>query len=1012
MLFAYALIIVLAVLLFDTRGKLAALRQRLDLLEGRGRASSPPEREPAAAERRAPEPIGDVPGAGVPWAPAFAGGQPLDEERISAAPVEQRPVVLAKARAPRQATPQRVAPPAPLSAPPAAPAASSRPAPAPKPPRPRISFEELFGRRLPIWAGGATLAVAGVLIVKYSIDAGLLSPLVRVIMGLFFGAMLIGGAEAARRFEAKVQDPRVAQALSGAGIASLYASILIAANLYGLISPTLAFFGLAGTTALALGLALRFGAPSALLGLIGGLAAPALVGSTEPNIPLLVTYLALAIGGLGTLSRGQRWVWLGVGALIGGFGWGAVLLLTGALDRLSAVSLGLFLVLLGVGLPMLIASGKLQTLIRGVAPLVAAAQIATLVATGGFTLLHWGLFALISIAIIWLSTRDAKLSRLPVIAVAIALLLLGTWPDPSIADFAIAAIGLGLIYAIPALIRLWRTGGSIVEAGQIAAIALAGHAVTLFQFRLGDMSRDTALALVALATALLPAVAAGLGWRSAERRNDFRFVTLMTATALLFGSAIILGLVEWSWTPMVALIAGGLLLLGRTAGDKRIEPVGWVAGFGAIMLLVAGDHDVIDQFNRIAGLPAHVTLVPALLRWGALAAVAGLYAWGAASRITRAAAQVLTLFFGYCVLAQVVPPTPLPLVTAGLLVAIAAAARARPQVPLLPALGTALFLVLAWATLPFAHWAGPAYVSLVGEPLLTTELPGLRDTLLRLLIPAIAIGGGLWLLAPRLTTIPRRIGATAGLALAIGAGHILFKQIFDIDSDEAFTRLGLIERTCWEVLLAGAGVAIWRWHRITGRIVIGAAIAHFTWYTLAVHNPLWWEQAVGGIPVLSWLLPAYGLPLLLLWAFGRYEPDAARRFAMPRSIAQMVLVGMLSGSVLRQAFVGNLLTVPGVSEMEDISRSVITIALAIGFLLWGIAKRSRLWRVASLLLIIAAVIKVFLFDAAGLDGLARIGSFVALGFSLIGIGWLYSRQLTRDQAPEQRPETAPEEGVR
>jgi len=40
-----------------------------------------------------------------------------------------------------------------------------------------------------------------------------------------------------------------------------------------------------------------------------------------------------------------------------------------------------------------------------------------------------------------------------------------------------------------------------------------------------------------------------------------------------------------------------------------------------------------------------------------------------------------------------------------------------------------------------------------------------------------------------------------------------------------------------------------------------------------------------------------------------------------------------------------------------------------------------------------AVFKVFIFDAAGLDGLARIASFLALGVCLIGIGWFYSRQL-------------------
>jgi uncharacterized membrane protein len=53
------------------------------------------------------------------------------------------------------------------------------------------------------------------------------------------------------------------------------------------------------------------------------------------------------------------------------------------------------------------------------------------------------------------------------------------------------------------------------------------------------------------------------------------------------------------------------------------------------------------------------------------------------------------------------------------------------------------------------------------------------------------------------------------------------------------------------------------------------------------------------------------------------------------------------------------------------------------------------WRIASLVLMLAAVAKVFLFDAAGLTGLLRIASFLALGFSLIGIGWVYSRFLKR-----------------
>lgn len=82
------------------------------------------------------------------------------------------------------------------------------PEPAPATAR-RTGFEDIFGRKLPLWAGGITLAVCGLLIVKYSIDAGLLSPLVRVVGALLFGAGLIAGAEAALRNDKHVRDPRV-----------------------------------------------------------------------------------------------------------------------------------------------------------------------------------------------------------------------------------------------------------------------------------------------------------------------------------------------------------------------------------------------------------------------------------------------------------------------------------------------------------------------------------------------------------------------------------------------------------------------------------------------------------------------------------------------------------------------------------------------------------------------------------------------------------------------------------
>ena len=40
---------------------------------------------------------------------------------------------------------------------------------------------------------------------------------------------------------------------------------------------------------------------------------------------------------------------------------------------------------------------------------------------------------------------------------------------------------------------------------------------------------------------------------------------------------------------------------------------------------------------------------------------------------------------------------------------------------------------------------------------------------------------------------------------------------------------------------------------------------------------------------------------------------------------------------------------------------------------------------------VLVVLKVFLSDMSGLEGLYRIASFIGLGLSLVGIGWLYQR---------------------
>ena len=50
-------------------------------------------------------------------------------------------------------------------------------------------------------------------------------------------------------------------------------------------------------------------------------------------------------------------------------------------------------------------------------------------------------------------------------------------------------------------------------------------------------------------------------------------------------------------------------------------------------------------------------------------------------------------------------------------------------------------------------------------------------------------------------------------------------------------------------------------------------------------------------------------------------------------------------------------------------------------------------RQAALLSVALAVLKIFLWDMAELEGLYRVASFLGLGLCMVGLGWFYQRQV-------------------
>jgi uncharacterized membrane protein len=692
---------------------------------------------------------------------------------------------------------------------------------------------------------------------------------------------------------------------------------------------------------------------------------------------LLATYLALIVGGLAALGRSQRWQWRGALAIAGGFGWSLLLLITGASSPEATLANGLLTLLLAAAFPLLLA-GETARWLRLIAAFAGCLQMAALVANGGFAGLDWALYGLIAVTMVWLSRREPLLVDAPLAGITIGLLLAFDWDKPAPITLAAVLAGGALIHGGPALLRLWRADGRLGDAAQIALAALGIGLVPFYHF--DGQASDMLFAGLSLTGAAIAGAAAAIGWRNPARSADARFAMLaLTAIALVWLSGAILAPTAWL-APATAVAALLALVLARQADDRRIEIGARVYAVLALPLLaLPWPEEIARPFGAVELAPTFAALV----RWSIVAtASAGFMRWSIRLRVRQIAAAA-TIVLGYAAIAQVMPLAELPLIPAAMLVALAFASfDADLRLVALTAAGA---IATCWTVEPLLRWLAAGGPALLGEPVYVTVLSTPHAALFRLGAPALALAVLLWRRA--LPGLARDTAAAALAVLAVITAHVVWKQVFAIATPPAFIAWGMAERSLWEMLLLAAALAAWRlgWRAIALGLA-GASLAHFGWFTLVVHDPLWAEQAIG-----PWLVPAYASAWAATWLIVRLtnQPAAARA----ETGVQIVLILLFAATGLRQIFHGSIVAGAPLVQAEDIGRSLIAILLALGFLYRGIARADRDWRIASLVLMLVAVGKVFLFDAAGLAGLLRIGSFVALGLSLILVGWLYSRFL-------------------
>ena len=129
-----------------------------------------------------------------------------------------------------------------------------KPQPSPSPTKPAAAkpapkkpdIETALGTRWAVWVGGLALALGGLFLIRYSIEAGIFGPGVRLTMAGLLGLVLVGGGEFIRRTGFKVPVEGAAGAyvpgiLTAAGAFTLFGTVYAAHGIYGFIGPA---FGL------------------------------------------------------------------------------------------------------------------------------------------------------------------------------------------------------------------------------------------------------------------------------------------------------------------------------------------------------------------------------------------------------------------------------------------------------------------------------------------------------------------------------------------------------------------------------------------------------------------------------------------------------------------------------------------------------------------------------------------------------------------------------------------------
>ncbi len=882
-----------------------------------------------------------------------------------------------------------------------------------EPARPAASLEQWLGVRGAAALGAGVLVLAGLYFFQYSIEHGLVTPLLRVVIGAVVGVTCLAAAELWLRRRYVV----LANLLSGAGVAILYLAFWAGSALYALIAPPFAFALMVLVTLGACLLALRRRSMAiAVLGLLGGFATPALLSTGADRPVALFSYLLVLDTALLFLARARRWSVLALLSLLGTTVYEALWIG----GRMSGQGLAL-------GIGILLVFGVLFAAAARPSPEGAAASTRPWSFTRVAAVLLPFLFALD------FGLRSDLGPHLWPIGLYDTILVLGA----CVVGRRDGARWLGLAGACAALgtlvAWLFSHGLTLPLAWEIAAVAVVvGVVLALFEALDVDHGEPVAaLSIWALGIPLATAVAAG------------------QAPPI----AIYPWLVAW-------LVLGALVHRVASRGEARasLHPAAAVVTALAIAIVE------LSQAGSPAFFPPHLLIV---------VPVAVALAWQLSSflphaprsrRLAARGAALLALILLLCQLwlsigSGVLAPA-LFLGGALALALLACLPSVRfPSGGLLLTAALAVSLVdlrvadeLASrgspARLVALVFVGLAFVAFVALPFL---LPAPRREEPAPYRVAALAGAGLFPAALELYRalfgegtiglLPIGFGALAFvglLALSIrGPRHPAARHIATVWL--AGAALGFVVVavpvqvhrqwiTIGWALVGGAMLVLWRRYDHVGLKYFALALLALVTVRLVLDPAVLGYAPRGPLPVLNWLAYTYLVPAGAL--LGSFLVLTEREVPRLRKLEKQLVGGRAVGAAfvatcallvvfvwINLAIIDAYTTGPDlrlpVDRMpaRDLTMSVAWALYGIGLLALGLVRRSTALRFASLGLMLLTSGKVFLYDLAQLQDLYRVASLVGLALSLIVISLAYQRFVFARGDPPAPPTVGAEAGA-